>query len=212
MQINELYCGNSLELIKDLDKTPNLIILHPPDISMTEYDVPSYLNFLKEIYNSCWDKLDESGVMVSITTDRRMNGIFAKHAEVMKLMVDRKLFDYKIWAKTLKVNFFVPTFAHCLFYAKGKKHTNNKVTEFAPDVWLIDKEPINGYPGKDNFPSKLINQIILNLSNSEDLIFDPFVGSGTTAVCAKKNNRSYIGFDLNQAFIHLAFARLSSVT
>lgn len=49
-------------------------------------------------------------------------------------------------------------------------------------------------------PEKLIAKLILASSNKNDIIFDPFLGSGTTAVTAKKLNRTYVGIELNEQY------------
>ena len=209
MEVNTLYCGDSLVLIDELDLRPDLIIMHPPDIGNFNYTKEQYVGFLKTIYNKCWDKLATNGTLVSVNTDRKQKGIFAKHFEIMKIMEERHLINYKILAKSLKTNLFVPTFSHVLFYAKGKA-VNNKVADFSPDVWLLKGEKIKGYPAKDNFPSLLAERIILNCSKENSLVLDPFVGSGTVAVSAKKLGRNYLGFDISNEFIELSKQRLGA--
>jgi len=60
----------------------------------------------------------------------------------------------------------------------------------------------NGHPAV--FPLQLAEDHILSWSNEGDIVLDPFMGSGTTAVAAKKNNRKYIGFDISQEYVDLA--------
>ena len=47
---------------------------------------------------------------------------------------------------------------------------------------------------------KLIAKLILASSNEDDIVFDPFVGSGTTSVTAKKLNRKYVGIEQNPQY------------
>ena len=49
-------------------------------------------------------------------------------------------------------------------------------------------------------PEKLITKIVLASSNEGDIVFDPFLGSGTTSVVAKKTNRNYIGIEANELY------------
>ncbi len=204
MNINELCCGDSLDLIDQLNQTPKLVILHPPDQSETPYDLPEYKNFLRTIYTKCFDRLDPNGVLVSINTDRRQKGIYTKHIDIYNIMVGQDLFDYKIWQKSIKGNLYVPTFAHVLCYRKSKKNTNNRLPEYFPDVWLLERDLIKGYSHKDAFPSELVRRLILNFTNPNDLVLDPFVGSGKTAREALKTDRHFIGFDIDPANIELA--------
>jgi len=57
-------------------------------------------------------------------------------------------------------------------------------------------------------PEKLIAKLILASTNQGDVVLDPFVGSGTTSVVAKKLNRHYVGIDLNQQYLAWAEYRL----
>jgi len=93
-----------------------LIILHPPDLSETDFDMVDYKSFLTDIYTKCLNKLHQNGVLVSINTDRKSKGIYAKHIDIFNIMKNAHLTDYKILIKTLKANLFVPTFSHILCY------------------------------------------------------------------------------------------------
>ena len=54
------------------------------------------------------------------------------------------------------------------------------------------------------FPEKLAEDHILSWSNEEDIVLDPFSGSGTTCKMAKKNNRKFIGIDISEEYCKLA--------
>jgi DNA modification methylase len=74
-------------------------------------------------------------------------------------------------------------------------------------VWSVNTKPY-----KDAhfavFPEELIKPCILAGSQEGDLILDPFMGSGTTAVTAKSLNRDYIGCELNNDYTKLIMKRL----
>lgn len=57
-------------------------------------------------------------------------------------------------------------------------------------------------------PEKLIAKLILASSNENDFIFDPFLGSGTTSVVAKKLNRNYCGIEQNPTYCAWTESRL----
>lgn len=58
-------------------------------------------------------------------------------------------------------------------------------------------------------PEKLLAKIILASSNPGDIVFDPFLGSGTTSVVAKKLQRHYVGVEINPLYACLAEKRLA---
>lgn len=57
-------------------------------------------------------------------------------------------------------------------------------------------------------PEKLVAKLILASSNKGDMVFDPFVGSGTTAVVAKKLGRRFLGIERERKYVALAIKRL----
>jgi site-specific DNA-methyltransferase (adenine-specific) len=58
-------------------------------------------------------------------------------------------------------------------------------------------------------PEKLLAKIILASTNENDLVLDPFLGSGTTSVVAKKLQRNYVGLEIDEKFACLAEKRLA---
>lgn len=78
------------------------------------------------------------------------------------------------------------------------------------DVWNIDRENKRGedYHGA-TFPEKLISTILENFSKEGDLVYDPFMGTGTTAIVAKKFNRKYLGSEISPQYFDLINKRLS---
>lgn len=61
------------------------------------------------------------------------------------------------------------------------------------------------------FPEKLAQDHILSWSNPGDIVFDPFLGSGTTAKMAVLNDRKYIGFEISKEYFNIACQRLADV-
>lgn len=61
------------------------------------------------------------------------------------------------------------------------------------------------------FPEQLAHDHIVSWSNVGDLVFDPFIGSGTTAKMAKLLKRNYLGFDTSQEYIDIANRRVDEV-
>lgn len=73
---------------------------------------------------------------------------------------------------------------------------------------LKDQNGIKAHPTQK--PLKLIQQVLLSASNKGDLIFDPFIGTGTTAVAAKILGRNWIGIEKEKKYVDLAYKRLST--
>jgi site-specific DNA-methyltransferase (adenine-specific) len=85
---------------------------------------------------------------------------------------------------------------HLLVYAKGDTWTWNQ-QGYDEDVWVINRPYRRGekkYPNR--LPDQVVEQIIIRSSNEAQIIYDPFVGSGTTVKCANKLGRIGIGSDI----------------
>lgn len=78
------------------------------------------------------------------------------------------------------------------------------------NVWThkpcLGKNDRNGHPAP--FPEQLINDHIISWSNENDLIYDCFMGSGTTAKMALLNNRNYIGSEISKQYCEIAEKRI----
>jgi len=94
-----------------------------------------------------------------------------------------------------------------------KRHKSMSIRETRMRDWWVDI-PVVGYgeapTGKLHDyqkPTALIERIISASSNEGDLILDPFLGSGTTAYCAKKLNRKCIGIEIEERYAEIAAKR-----
>jgi len=103
------------------------------------------------------------------------------------------------------------------YQKKNGKLRCNTLGKNPSDVWQIAKvtsgekrasEERTPHPAQ--FPEDLILRMILGFTNKEDLILDPFIGSGTTAKTAMLNNRNCIGFEVNEAYCEIIKKRITS--
>lgn len=100
---------------------------------------------------------------------------------------------------------------------KNGKLKCNPLGKNPSDVWQIAKvtsgtnrssKERTSHPAQ--FPLAMIDRIIKAGSNEGDLILDPFMGSGTTAITAMSNNRRYIGFEISEAYCKVAAERIQA--
>ena len=80
------------------------------------------------------------------------------------------------------------------------------------DLWEIPAESATrvGHPAP--FPPELPRRLIELYTYAGDLVLDPFLGSGTTALAAAQSGRHYVGFDTDPAYIELARRRLTAIS
>jgi DNA modification methylase len=95
-------------------------------------------------------------------------------------------------------------------YKEYRKYTPKTVLEGGRNkrsVWCV---PTQSFKESHfaTFPEQLIKDCILGGCPPDGIVLDPFIGSGTTAIVARKLNRNYIGFELNPAYTDIANKRL----
>ncbi len=83
-------------------------------------------------------------------------------------------------------------------------HPSNIWTDISIPFWSMPENT----PHPTQKPEKLIAKLILASSNPGDVVFDPFLGSGTTSVTAKKLGRQYIGIEREKTYAAIAEKRL----
>ncbi|MCD8215074.1 MAG: site-specific DNA-methyltransferase [Clostridiales bacterium] len=76
------------------------------------------------------------------------------------------------------------------------------------DVWSINTQPLS-YNHTATFPEELVKQIILCDSPKNGVVFDPFLGTGTTWIVSDRLERNCIGFEINEEFFNFAKQRFS---
>lgn len=79
------------------------------------------------------------------------------------------------------------------------------------DVVTAPVETLKNCPHPAVYSVKIADEFIKLLTEKGDVVLDPFVGSGTTAVAAFQNERVYIGFDISEQYCNYARKRLSGV-
>ena len=82
------------------------------------------------------------------------------------------------------------------------------------DVWKISLVSGNSLERTEHpaqYPEELIERIVKVGTNKGDLVLDPFMGSGTTAVVAKRLERQYVGYEIEKEFIDISEKRLADV-
>ena len=90
---------------------------------------------------------------------------------------------------------------------RQKKTFNINQEKYRDNIWEIAVSR-NETDHPAVFPEKLVSDHILSWSNEGDIVYDPFMGSGTTAIVAKKLNRNYIGSEISTEYCILAKSRL----
>lgn len=90
---------------------------------------------------------------------------------------------------------------------KGRKKFNGKRLT---DVWNFNRVSGNKQLHQNEKPLELIKQCIIKHSDEQELVFDGFMGSGTTALASLETNRNFIGYELSEKYYETAVRRIQS--
>lgn len=161
------------------------------------------------LISESWRTLKPGGALYLFTATQHA-GYFARKAE-------ERGFEYRTQLALVKKN-PLPSCSKrawrsghevCLYLTKGKPKTFNFLSQkelvnvYAH--WSLNKE--TRHPTEK--PLEMIERIVRVSSNPEEIVIDPFVGSGTTAVAAKKWSRRFLGFDLSEEYLAMARDRVA---
>lgn len=207
--INKIICGDCLEVMKGMpDKCVDLIVTDPPYNAGREYANDNLTNIEQETFLSSW--LSECK---RITKDNLVVIVGVKyHVPFTKWLIENMNYCWEfVWWKSngmLNGKATFSKFEKVLWYATGEG-TFYRTDIVATDVWNIPIEVQNNnfnHPTPKNIRG--MKRIIKLLSKENDIVFDPFSGSGTTAVAAKELNRKYIGIEIDPKYCKIAEERL----
>ena len=221
VKLNEIYFQDCIKGMKNIPKNSiDLIIADPPfGINFSgdknqhgnynrksEYVVEGYQEIETQNYKEFTEKwisqaiplLKDTGsiwVISGYNNLRHVENAFANH--------QMELINHCIWQYNFAVfckNSFARCHYHLLYYAKNpSKRFFNRVQFYEQDTWKINREFA---PGKEKngtkLPTALIQKLIDFTSKPGDIILDPFMGNGTTAIVAKQNYRHYLGVEINK--------------
>jgi site-specific DNA-methyltransferase (adenine-specific)/modification methylase len=219
----KLIHGDSFEKLKDLDdRCVDALITDPPygtndkygknikrgdhntSFGVIEWDKTLPLDFLKECYRVMKD--DTWGF---IFTDKKEVTTIWNYLETVGFSPRNTFY----WIKTNKAptprKNFKSSVETAVVFTKGR--TNKKwvgggnQNNFFECPFVIGKEKVNHPTQK---PVKLIKHIISLISNEGDVILDPFIGSGTTAVASLEINRECIGIEIDEENIKISQNRI----
>jgi site-specific DNA-methyltransferase (adenine-specific) len=129
---------------------------------------------------------------------------------------DLEIYQLIIWNRlsspNIRKDVLLPCTEHIYWLTKGKPKTfKDKLDkEYHSEIWTINPDKGNSHPAP--FPEKLVENCILLSTDKGDLVFDPFLGSGTTAVVSRKLGRDFIGVELDESYLNLSKNRLNNIS
>lgn len=231
---NKILCADALQLLATLpDSSVDICVFSPPyNIDKTagrgmfkhakfvidfiangyetyndDMDETEYQTWLSSVVGECL-RVSKGLVWVNHKTRyRNKQGIhplsFLKFPFYSEIIWNRNS------SMTLNAKRFAPS--HEFVYGFGTPHYWNDDTNTLFSVWDITPPIGNNRPNHPcPYPPELIERLIFASCPENGIVFDPFMGSGTTAIAARNLGRKFIGCDLSPEYVNLANTRLQN--
>ena len=219
----KLYCDDCLNIMKQIEnESIDLIVTDPP--YLIKYKTNRRKNkdhdFCSEILNDDNEQLiiDYIKECYRILKNNTAMYMFCNCDKVdfFKQELENAGFKIKnmiIWVKNnwtagdLKAQ-FGKQYEIIFLVNKGRKCFNGKRIT---DIWMFDKISGKKQLHQNQKPVDLLKQCILKHSDENDIIFDGFMGSGSTGVACIETNRKFIGVELDKKYFEIAKERIENL-
>lgn len=222
MEYDYIEQGDCLELMKQIpDGSIDLVVTDPPYLIETtgagiykqaDRQYVKELNGIKDGFSK--EVLDElCRIMKKINVY-----FFCSQKQIIPLLdyfVKGKKCNWNLlsWHKSNPVpacgNKYLTDTEFILFFReKGVKIGGEFKTKFTYYVTPLNQADKKRYGHPTIKPLEIVQNLIINSSEPGDIVFDPFLGSGTTAIAAVNTGRHYIGFEMDPDYFDIACRRL----
>lgn len=235
---NCLYGKSSESMEELPDRSVHLMITSPPYNARKDYDedltLDEYLDLLHRVFQETMRVLVPGGRACINIANLGRKPYIPLHAYIIQDM-ERMGFLMRgeiIWDKAASaspstawgswlsaanpvlrdVHEYILVFSKGTFSRKGEEREStierDDFLAWTKSIWTFPAVSARqiGHPAP--FPLELPRRLIQMYSFKDDVVLDPFCGSGTTCVAAMLSNRRYVGYDLNTEYIDLARKRL----
>ena len=231
METNVIYNEDCLEtLAKMEDNSIDLIITSPPynknfyapsgkggdkvwsamrgrqipyDVYNDSMPPQEYESWQKKIISECLRVLKPSGSLFYNHEENIVGGGIINPSYVYDFNVHQQIIWDRGTSPALDNHYFFPITEYIYWIVKDKKQFffDKSKSVFKSTIWRmnVDKNP---HPAP--FPYIMAANIINCCSKEGDIVYDPFMGSGTTALASVKLGRQYIGSEISEKYVSMA--------
>jgi len=237
---NKIILGTSENMKEIPDNSLHLMVTSPPYNVAKEYDedlsLKEYLQLLRNVFSETYRVLVHGGrACVNVANLGRKPYIpLSDYVSHIMIEIGFKMRGEIIWAKGAGAGISMAwgswqsasnpvlrdTHEYILVFSKGafdrkKGNGENTITkeqfmEWTKSVWTMNPESAKKVKHPAPFPVELPYRLTQLYTFKEDIVLDPFMGSGSTAIAALKSKRKYVGYDVDPEYIKIAERRIAS--
>ena len=225
MELNKIYNMDCLDGMRQLpDNCVDLVVTDPPYVIETS-GAGIYKQADKQYVKELNNMKDGFSTQVLDELCRIMKKIniyfFCSQKQIIPLLdyfVKGKKCNWNLltWHKTNPVpacgNKYLTETEYILFFReKGVKIYGEFKTKFTYYITPLNQSDKKKYGHPTIKPINIVTNLIVNSSLENGIVFDPFMGSGTTAVAAKECGRNFIGYELDSDYYEICNKRLEEI-
>jgi len=231
-ELNKIYQGDCLEIMRGWpDGFIDCIVTSPPyNLGMKkkgsfyasrqgksdaiEYadhsdDMESgdYVEWQKEVILEMRRIIKPDGAIFYNHKPRIDGGVYDDRRRLIPIPIRQEI----VWDRCCMVNFSGSFFApqsERIFVIAGPEWKPRRDSVGYGDIWRFSPEKNNPHPAP--FPLGLAKRIVESATDAGDIVFDPYMGSGTTALAALSLGRNYLGTELTKEYIEMANAKIAA--
>lgn len=240
-QVNVIHCADSRSMRHLPDCSVHLMITSPPYNVGKEYDedlsLREYIALLTEVFSEVYRVLVSGGRMCVNIANVGRKPYIPLHLYLMQVAINAGFLmrGEIVWDKgasagtscawgswlsarnpTLRdVHEYVLVFSKGSYRRATGEHDSIGREEFlecSKSVWRFSTARATKYKHPAPFPVELPLRLIHFYSFEDDIVLDPFMGSGTTAEAAVRSHRRYIGYEINEEYVKTSLDRLRVLT
>ena len=222
--LNSIHQGDCLQVLAQLpDESIDLVVTSPPynlrnstgngsrawpgyDGYTDDLPHEEYVAWQRQCIDEMLRVLKPTGAIFYNHTWRVQDGRFQGRADILDGFPLRQVI---IWHQAGSVNrnpgYFVPDYEVIYLITKPKFRLVNSCTDGA--VWRINQEQSGDFPDLPVWPVELPRRAIA--ATNAQIVLDPFIGSGTTAVAAVLEGRDFIGIEQSARHVEIARQRVA---
>ncbi len=240
--LDKIYCKSSEVMDEIPDYSVHLMVTSPPYNVKKEYDedlsLEEYRTLLKTVFKETYKKLVTGGRACINVANLGRKPYIPLHSYIIEDMLDIGFFmrGEIIWNKASSAS---PSTAwgswlsaanpvlrdiheYILVFSKESfsRKRGNKIDtiasedfiEWTKSVWTFPAVSARSIGHPAPFPEELPHRLIQLYTFKDDVVLDPFCGSGTACLAAIKDGRHYIGYDIEEKYVQLANQRIKHYT
>lgn len=235
IELNKIYNEDCLETLSKMeDESVNLIITSPPYNKKTyektlegekkektrAWRLKTYDSFDDSMAPEEYEKWQKKVISECLRVLKPTGSLFYNHKDILsdgRIIPPKWVYDFDIhqqiiWNRGSSVandpHYFQPITEYIYWFVKDNKNFffDKSKAAYRQCVWNINFEINTKHPAP--FPQALVGNIIHCCSKPQDIVYDPYMGSGTVALMCTKYERNYIGSEISKEYCDYANERI----